>query len=133
MNLLQFYRVASRGAFSPTGRRKQLFPEPPPNTRPPPENHAVVSGPALTWLIPVADRLKKVNMQIITMPVPAQDGITRDNVTVRVDAVIYFKVSDPCRAAVERAGLHVSNRAGGTNFAPIDHRQEQPRRLVVQS
>ena len=52
-------------------------------------------------LIPIADRLEKVNMQIITMPVPAQDGITRDNVTVRVDAVIYFKVSDPVRAAVD--------------------------------
>jgi regulator of protease activity HflC (stomatin/prohibitin superfamily) len=60
-----------------------------------------VRGPGLTWLIPVADRLEKVNMQIITMPVPAQDGITRDNVTVRVDAVIYFKVSDPVRAAVD--------------------------------
>ena len=52
-------------------------------------------------LIPIADRLEKVNMQIITMPVPSQDGITRDNVTVRVDAVIYFKVSDPVRAAVD--------------------------------
>jgi regulator of protease activity HflC (stomatin/prohibitin superfamily) len=60
-----------------------------------------VRGPGLAWLIPVADRLEKVNMQIITMPVPAQDGITRDNVTVRVDAVIYFKVSDPVRAAVD--------------------------------
>ena len=52
-------------------------------------------------LVPVADRLQKVNMQIITLPVPAQDGITRDNVTVRVDAVIYFKVVDPVRAAVD--------------------------------
>lgn len=60
-----------------------------------------VRGPGLTLLIPVADRLQKVNMQIITMPVPAQDGITRDNVTVRVDAVIYFKVADPVRAAVD--------------------------------
>jgi regulator of protease activity HflC (stomatin/prohibitin superfamily) len=42
-----------------------------------------------------------VNMQIITLPVPAQDGITCDNVTVRVDAVIYFKVEDPVRAAVD--------------------------------
>ena len=58
-------------------------------------------GPGLMMLIPIADRLEKVNMQIITMPVPAQDGITRDNVTVRVDAVIYFQVSDPVRAAVD--------------------------------
>ena len=61
----------------------------------------VVRPPGLTWLIPFADRLDKVNMQIITMPVPGQDGITRDNVTVRVDAVIYFSVADPVRAAVD--------------------------------
>jgi regulator of protease activity HflC (stomatin/prohibitin superfamily) len=60
-----------------------------------------VRGPGLTWLVPIADRLDKVNMQIITMPIPAQDGITRDNVTVRVDAVIYFNVADPQRAAVD--------------------------------
>ena len=59
-----------------------------------------VRGPGLTQLIPIADRLEKVNMQIITMPVPAQDGITRDNVTVRVDAVIYFNVADPVRVVV---------------------------------
>jgi regulator of protease activity HflC (stomatin/prohibitin superfamily) len=52
-------------------------------------------------LIPIVDRLQKVNLQIITLPVPAQDGITRDNVTVRVDAVIYFKVEDPVRASVD--------------------------------
>ena len=60
-----------------------------------------VRPPGLTMLVPFADRLQKVNMQIITLPVPGQDGITRDNVTVRVDAVIYFKVEDPVRAAVD--------------------------------
>src|ERR1700754_4379559 len=60
-----------------------------------------VRQPGLTMLVPFADRLQKVNMQIITLPVPAQDGITCDNVTVRVDAVIYFKVEDPVRAAVD--------------------------------
>ena len=60
-----------------------------------------IRGPGLTMLMPIADRLEKVNMQIITMPVPAQDGITRDNVTVRVDAVIYFNVADPVRVAVD--------------------------------
>jgi regulator of protease activity HflC (stomatin/prohibitin superfamily) len=62
---------------------------------------ASVRGPGLAVLVPIADRLQKVNMQIITMPVPAQDGITRDNVTVRVDAVVYFSVIDPVRAAVD--------------------------------
>jgi regulator of protease activity HflC (stomatin/prohibitin superfamily) len=60
-----------------------------------------VRGPGLMMLVPIADRLEKVNMQIITMPIPAQDGITRDNVTVRVDAVIYFNVADPVRATVD--------------------------------
>ncbi|CRK61730.1 Putative stomatin/prohibitin-family membrane protease subunit aq_911 [Alloactinosynnema sp. L-07] len=59
-----------------------------------------VRQPGLAVLLPAADRLQKVNMQIVTMPVPAQDGITRDNVTVRVDAVVYFKVIDPVLAVV---------------------------------
>lgn len=53
-----------------------------------------VRGPGFTLIVPFVDRLSKVNMQVVTMPVPAQDGITRDNVTVRVDAVIYFQVVD---------------------------------------
>ncbi|MFD9483560.1 SPFH domain-containing protein [Streptomyces sp. NPDC059991] len=60
-----------------------------------------VRGPGFTLILPLADRLHKVNMQIVTMPVPAQDGITRDNVTVRVDAVIYFKVVDPADAVIQ--------------------------------
>jgi regulator of protease activity HflC (stomatin/prohibitin superfamily) len=57
--------------------------------------------PGLTMLVPVMDRMRRVNVQVVTMPVPAQDGITRDNVTVRVDAVVYFRVVDPIRAAVQ--------------------------------
>ncbi|MCX4798117.1 MULTISPECIES: slipin family protein [unclassified Streptomyces] len=60
-----------------------------------------VRGPGFTMVIPGIDRLHKVNMQIVTMPVPAQDGITRDNVTVRVDAVIYFKVVDAANAVIQ--------------------------------
>jgi regulator of protease activity HflC (stomatin/prohibitin superfamily) len=51
-------------------------------------------------IVPGVDRLQKVNMQIITLPVPAQEGITRDNVTVRVDAVVYFKVVQPADAII---------------------------------
>jgi len=57
-------------------------------------------GPGLTLIAPVADRLHKVNMQVITMPVPAQEGITHDNVTVKVDAVVYYRVTDPVRVVV---------------------------------
>lgn len=52
-------------------------------------------------LVPFSDKLVRVNTQIVTMPVPAQEGITRDNVTVRVDAVVYFRVVDPVRALIE--------------------------------
>ncbi|MEU3981089.1 slipin family protein [Streptomyces sp. NPDC026672] len=56
--------------------------------------------PGFTLVVPGVDRMRKVNMQIVTMPVPAQEGITHDNVTVRVDAVVYFKVVDPPAAIV---------------------------------
>ncbi|MFI1072912.1 slipin family protein [Streptomyces puniciscabiei] len=59
-----------------------------------------VRPPGLTLIIPFVDRLQKVNMQIVTLPVPAQEGITRDNVTVRVDAVVYFRVVDAVSALV---------------------------------
>ncbi|MBO8184120.1 slipin family protein [Streptomyces spirodelae] len=62
--------------------------------------HRDIRGPGLTLIVPVIDRLRKVNMQIVTMPVPAQEGITRDNVTVRVDAVVYFKVVKPADAVI---------------------------------
>src|SRR5450759_4498441 len=55
-----------------------------------------VRQPGLTFLLPFRiDRLTLVNTQIVTMSVPAQDGITRDNVSVTVDAVVYFRVVDP--------------------------------------
>src|SRR4249920_2005966 len=57
-------------------------------------------GAGLTVIRPVGDRMQKVNMQIVAMAVPAQDGITKDNVTVRVDAVVYFRVVDPIKATV---------------------------------
>ncbi|ASR00071.1 slipin family protein [Streptomyces sp. 11-1-2] len=72
-----------------------------------------IRGPGFTMIAPMVDRLQKVNMQIVTMPVPAQEGITRDNVTVRVDAVVYFKVVDPAEAliAVEDYRFAVSQMA----------------------
>jgi regulator of protease activity HflC (stomatin/prohibitin superfamily) len=59
-----------------------------------------IRGPGLTIISPIGDRMQKVNMQIVAMAVPAQEGITRDNVSVRVDAVVYFRVVDPIKATV---------------------------------
>jgi regulator of protease activity HflC (stomatin/prohibitin superfamily) len=56
--------------------------------------------PGLTWVNPFTDRLRKVNMQIIVAAVPGQEAITRDNVTVRVDAVVYYRVINPIKAII---------------------------------
>src|SRR5690349_20305153 len=52
-------------------------------------------GPGLFFLISGVERMKKVDLWVITMDVPAQEAITRDNVTVKVNAVIYFRVVNP--------------------------------------
>jgi regulator of protease activity HflC (stomatin/prohibitin superfamily) len=62
---------------------------------------AGAKGPGLFFIIPIIDRMVKVNLQIVTLDVPPQDVITRDNVTVRVNAVCYFQVFDSVRAIVE--------------------------------
>ncbi|PKN33731.1 MAG: hypothetical protein CVU61_11455 [Deltaproteobacteria bacterium HGW-Deltaproteobacteria-19] len=58
-------------------------------------------GPGLIILIPVVDRMVKVDMRTITMDVPPQDVITRDNVSIKVNAVIYFRVVDATSAVTE--------------------------------
>jgi regulator of protease activity HflC (stomatin/prohibitin superfamily) len=58
-------------------------------------------GPGLFFIIPIIDRMVKVNLQIVTLDVPPQDVITKDNVTVRVNAVCYFQVFQPVKAIVE--------------------------------
>ncbi len=57
-------------------------------------------GPGLILLIPVIDKMVKVSLRVVTMDVPEQDIITRDNVTVRVNAVVYFRVIDSVKAIV---------------------------------
>jgi regulator of protease activity HflC (stomatin/prohibitin superfamily) len=58
-------------------------------------------GPGLTWLIPLGiDRLVKVPLRIVTLDIPPQDVITRDNVSIKVNAVVYFRVKDPIKAVV---------------------------------
>jgi len=60
-----------------------------------------VRGPGLIFIIPGVDRLVRVSLRIVAMDVPPQDVITHDNVTVKVSAVIYFRVMDAARAVVE--------------------------------
>lgn len=60
-----------------------------------------VRKPGLAILIPFVDRMRKVNIQVVTRPVPSQEGMTRDNVSVKVDAVVYFRVEDPLKALID--------------------------------
>ncbi|MEU4115212.1 slipin family protein [Kitasatospora sp. NPDC028055] len=83
-----------------------------------------VREPGLTLLVPVLDKMRKVNVQVITMPVPTQEGITKDNVSVSVDAVLYFRVIEPIRATVD-----VQNY----NFAMLQVAQTSLRSIIGKS
>ena len=58
-------------------------------------------GPGLFFLIPIVDRMVKISLRTVTFDVTPQEIITRDNVPVKVNAVVYFRVLDPCKAVVE--------------------------------
>ena len=60
-----------------------------------------VKGPGLVIIIPIIDKMVKVSLRTVTMDVPSQDVITADNVTVRVNAVVYFRPIDPTKAITE--------------------------------
>ncbi len=62
---------------------------------------AATKGPGLNWIIPFIDRMVKVDMRTVTMDVPPQDVITKDNVSMQVNAVLYFRVVDPIKANIE--------------------------------
>ncbi|OGE24144.1 MAG: hypothetical protein A3J42_08965 [Candidatus Dadabacteria bacterium RIFCSPHIGHO2_12_FULL_53_21] len=58
-------------------------------------------GPGFKWIIPMVDKMTKISLRIITMDVPPQDIITKDNVSVKVNAVVYFRVVDPVKAVIQ--------------------------------
>jgi regulator of protease activity HflC (stomatin/prohibitin superfamily) len=73
-------------------------------------------GPGLFFVIPVLDRMRVIDLRVRTVDVPPQESMTRDNVTVRVNAVLYYKVGDPLKAVneVENYGVAVSQAAQTT-------------------
>ena len=58
-------------------------------------------GPGVVYVIPLIEKMQKIELRTVTMDIPPQDVITRDNVSVKVSAVLYFRVIDPNRAVVE--------------------------------
>src|SRR5438105_14011330 len=83
-NSINGLRDYERGVVFRVGR---LLPEP--------------KGPGLVWVLWPIDRIVRISLRTITMDVPTQDVITSDNVSVKVNAVVYFRVVDPIRAVVE--------------------------------
>ncbi|GAA4547414.1 SPFH domain-containing protein [Pseudonocardia xishanensis] len=67
---------------------------------------ADVRLPGLNLIVPIADRMVKVSTQVVVLAIPAQGAITRDNVTVKVDAAVYFRVVDPVKAIVNVEDYH---------------------------
>ena len=60
-------------------------------------------GPGLFFIIPGIDKMLRISLRTVTMDIPPQDVITRDNVSIKVNDVVYFRVMDPNRAVVEVA------------------------------
>src|SRR5579862_4349603 len=58
-------------------------------------------GPGVTFILPVLEKMARIDLRTVTLDIPPQDVITRDNVTVKVSAVLYFRVLDPSRAVTE--------------------------------
>lgn len=79
-----------------------------------------VRGPGLVLIIPGIDRLVRVSLRIVAMDVPSQDVITHDNVTVKVSAVIYFRVVDAVRAVVEMENyLYATSQLSQTTLRSV--------------
>ena len=64
-----------------------------------------VKGPGLFWLIPLVDQMRPVDLRVVTLDIPTQEAITKDNVTVKVNAVCYFRVLDPEAAVINIANF----------------------------
>src|SRR5687767_11536835 len=102
-NSLNVLREYERGVIFRLGR---LYPEP--------------KGPGLFWVLWPIDRIVRVSLRTITMDVPTQDVITEDNVSVKVNAVVYFRVVDPLRAIIEVENyLYATSQLGQTTLRSV--------------
>jgi regulator of protease activity HflC (stomatin/prohibitin superfamily) len=82
-------------------------------------------GPGIFFLIPIIDKMVRVDLRVITYDIPPQDVITRDNVTVKVNAVLYFQVVDPNKAVVSVANFfEATNQIAQTTLRSVLGQQE---------
>ncbi len=79
-----------------------------------------LKGPGLILIFPIIDSLKKVDLRVITMDIPPQDVITRDNVSVKVNAVTYYRVVDPKKAILEVTNyMYATNQLAQTTLRSV--------------
>lgn len=77
-------------------------------------------GPGLFLLIPLIERMRKVDLRVVTMEVPAQEVITRDNVTVKVNAVVYFRIINPVDAVIKVMDpVHATSQLAQTTLRSV--------------
>ncbi|RPF49719.1 SPFH domain-containing protein [Thermodesulfitimonas autotrophica] len=77
-------------------------------------------GPGLFLLIPLIERMRKVDLRVVTMEVPTQEVITRDNVTVKVNAVVYFRVINPVDAVIKVIDpVHATSQLAQTTLRSV--------------
>ncbi len=82
-------------------------------------------GPGLIFLIPIVDKMVKVSLRTVPMDVPSQDIITKDNVTVKVNAVAYFRVMDPTKAIIDVEDyIYATSQIAQTTLRSILGQQE---------
>lgn len=79
-----------------------------------------IKGPGLVFVFPIIDNMKKVDLRMITMDIPPQDVITRDNVSVKVNAVTYYRVIDPRKAILEITNyMYATNQLAQTTLRSV--------------
>ncbi len=79
-----------------------------------------IRGPGLFFIIPIIDSVRLIDLRIVTLDVPSQEVITKDNISVTVDAVLYFKVIDPQKAALEVGNyMHATSQMAQTSLRGV--------------
>lgn len=79
-----------------------------------------LKGPGIVFVFPIIDSMKKVDLRVITMDIPPQDVITRDNVSVKVNAVTYYRVIDPKKAVLEVTNyMYATNQLAQTTLRSV--------------
>ena len=87
-----------------------------------------VSGPGLIIMIPIVQQMVRIDLRTIVLDVPSQDVISRDNVSVKVNAVVYFRVVDPDKAVIQVADYFAGHQPVGADDAALGARQARARR-----